>query len=61
MPLNRRVFEPRPLDNGSRQRSAIGIAAVVLVALALWLWTNRAPPAPPIPPPAAPALVRLRR
>ena len=61
MPRNRRVYEPRPTDNGPRQRSAIGIAAVVLAALALWAWTEHAKPGPPPASPPPSSLVRLHR
>jgi len=61
MPLNRRVFEPRPSDNAARQRNAISIAAVVLAALALWAWMEHSKPIPPPSNPAPPALVRLHR
>jgi len=61
MPLNRRVFEPRPTDNGPRQRSAIGIAAVVLAALALWAWMGHTQPNPSPTVPASPTFVRLHK
>ncbi len=61
MPRNRRAFEPRPSDNGPRRRNAIGIAAVVLAALAWWAWMGSHSPGLPPAPPAPSALVRIHR
>ncbi len=55
--MDRRVFQPRPNGNDVRRRNAIGMAAIVLLAVWLWSMSQKNPP-PPVtgsPPASTPA------